>query len=73
MTHQGVKLEVVVLRVGEHDVREGGLGGEGRGGRDGDGDGRGLWLRGGLGVPSLATEFVNLQQTYSKKTASNMG
>ena len=42
VTHQGIKLEVVVLWVREHDVREGGLGSEGHGGRDGDRDGRGL-------------------------------
>lgn len=36
VTHQGVKLEVVVLRIGKHDVREGGLDSEGGGGRDGD-------------------------------------
>jgi len=60
MTHQGVKLEVVVLRVREHNVWERGFGGDGHGGRDRDRDGWGIGLGRGLGVPSLVTEFVNL-------------
>ena len=61
MTHQGVKLEVVVLRVREHNVWERGFGGDGHGGRDRDRDGWGIGLGRGLGVPSLVTEFVNLE------------
>ena len=60
VTHQCVKLEVVVLRVREHNVGERGLGGEAHGGRDGDRDGWGIRLRRGFGVSSLVTELVNL-------------
>ena len=56
MTNQGIKLEVVVCRVGEHDVRQAGLG------RGGGRCGGLAGLTAGLRVTRLVSEPVNLQQ-----------
>lgn len=64
MTHQGVKLEVVILRVREHNVWKRGFGVDGHGGRDRDRNGWSIGVGRGLGVPSLVTEFVNLKTIF---------
>ena len=54
MTHQSVELEVVIVRVGQHDVGQRGLGRHQAGGGGGG--------RGGLGVASLVAESVHLNR-----------
>ena len=60
MTHQSVELEVVIVRVGQHDVGQRGLGRHQAGGGGGG--------RGGLGVASLVAESVHLSMTNIVKT-----